>query len=126
MKKSYKAALFSALILPGSGHLLLKRYPLGFIFAGAAAGCIFVLVFRAIAIAQTISDQMLSGEVALDIASISSEISIQSETAGSTAVTIATWVLIFCWLVGTADAFRLGRQRDQAEQSDDQVSPSPK
>ena len=122
MKMSYKAALFSALIFPGSGHLLLKQYPLGFLFAGTAAGCIGALVFRAIAIAQTISDQMLSGEIPLDIARISSEISIQSEAAGSTTMTIATWALIFCWLASTVDAFRLGRQRDQAEQTDVQAS----
>jgi hypothetical protein len=126
MEKSYKAALFSALIFPGSGHFLLRRYPLGFIFAGTATGCICILVFKAIAIARTISDQMLSGQIPLDIASISSEISIQSEAAGSTTVTIATWTLVFCWLVGTADAFRLGRQRDRADQSDGQVSQPPK
>jgi hypothetical protein len=125
MKKSYKAALFSALIFPGSGHILLKQYPLAFLFAGTATVCICALVFRAIAIAQTISDQLLSGEIPLDIARISSEISIQSDTAGSTTVTIATWVLIFCWIGGTADAFRLGRQRDRAEQTDGQSSQSP-
>ena len=121
MKRSYKAALFSALIFPGSGHFLLKQYTLGFLFAGTASGCLCVLVFRAVAIAQTISNQMLSGEIPLDIASISSEISIQSEAAGSTTVTIATWALIFCWFASTADAFRLGRQRDQAEQTDVQT-----
>ena len=122
MKKSYKAALFSALIFPGSGHFLLKQYPLGFLFAGTATGCICVLVYRAIAIAQTISDQILSGEIPLDITRISSEISIQSEAAGSITVTIATWVLIFCWFAGTADAFRLGRQHDRAQQTDGQAS----
>ena len=124
MKKSYKAALFSALIFPGSGHFLLKQYPLGFLFAGTAIGCLSALVFTAIAIAQTISDQILSGEIPLDIVRISSEISIQSEAAGSTTVTIATWALIFCWLAVTADAFRLGRQRDRAEQTDVQASQS--
>ena len=123
MKKSFKAALFSALIFPGSGHILLKQYPLGFLIAGAASACICALIFRAIAIAQTISDQLLSGEIPLDVARITSEISIQSEAAGSTTMTIATWMLIFCWLVGTADAFRLGRQCDQREQTDGQVSP---
>lgn len=125
MKKSYKAALFSALIFPGSGHFLLKQYPLGLFFAGTATGCICVLLFRAIAIAQRISDQMLSGEIPLDIARISSEISTQSAAAGSTTISIATWLLVFCWFAGTADAFRLGRQRDQAEQTDVSNQSSP-
>ena len=125
MKQSYKAALFSALIFPGSGHFLLKQYPLGFLFAATTTGCLGALILRAIAIAQTISEQMLSGEIPLDIASISSEISIQSAAAGSTMVTIATWVLVFCWLASTADAFRLGRQRDRAQQTDAQASQPP-
>jgi hypothetical protein len=46
---------------------------------------------------------------------ISNEISLQSAASGSTTVTIATWLLVVSWLVGTADAFRLGRRRDEAD-----------
>jgi len=118
MKKSYKAALFSALIFPGSGHFLLKHYAPGLLFAGTATACICILLLRAMTIAQTISDQILNGDIPLDIARISTEVSTQSAAAGSTTISIATWLLVFCWFAGTADAFRLGRQRDQAEQND--------
>lgn len=114
MKQSYKAALFSALVYPGSGHLLLKHYPMGLLLVGTATGCLAALVFRAFAIAGTISDKILSGEIPLDILRINNELSTQIAADSGTMVTIATWLLVVCWLAGTADAFRLGRQRDQA------------
>ncbi len=119
MKQSYKAALFSLLLYPGSGHLLLNRYPMGLLIAGTATACLGILVFSAISIAQTISDKILSGELALDSAQIGAEISVQTATDGSAITTIATWLLVFCWLAGTADAFRLGHRLDQANKSVD-------
>lgn len=119
MKQSYKAALFSLLLYPGSGHLLLKRYPMGLLIAGTATACLGILVFSAISIAQTISDKILSGELALDSAQIGAEISVQTATDGSAITTIATWLLVFCWLAGTADAFRLGHRLDQTNKSVD-------
>ena len=115
MKQSYKAALFSALLYPGSGHLLLKHYPMGLLLAGTATGCLGALLLRAFAIAGAISDKILNGDIPLDMVRISNEISLQSAASGSTTVTIATWLLVVCWLVGTADAFRLGRRRDESD-----------
>ena len=113
MKQSYKAALFSALLYPGSGHLMLKHYPMGLFLAGTATGCLVALLFRAYAIAGAISDRILSGDIPLDMVRISKEITLQSAASGSTTVTIATWLLVISWLAGTADAFRLGRRRDE-------------
>lgn len=118
MKQSYKAALFSALVYPGSGHLMLKQYPMGLLLAGTATGCLGVLVFRAVAIAGTISDRILMGDIPLDIVRINEEISMQIAAGGSIMVTIATWLLVICWVAGTADAFRLGRLRDRADTAD--------
>ena len=115
MKHSYKAALFSALIFPGSGHLLLKHYPMGILYAGIASGCLIALVMRAFEIAQTISDKLLSGELPLDAARLSEEISMQSAAAGSTLTTVATWLLVACWIISSADAFRLGRRLERAD-----------
>lgn len=119
MKQSYKAALFSLLLYPGSGHLLLKRYPMGLLITGTATACLGALVFSAISIAQTISDKIINGELALDSAHISAEISMQTAADGSAMTTIATWLLVFCWLAGSADAFRLGHRLDQADKSVD-------
>ena len=125
MKQSYKAALFSALVYPGSGHLVLKQYPMGLFLAGTATACLGALVYRAFAIAGAISDKILMGEIPLDIASINDEISMQMAAGSSTMITIATWLLVFCWLAGTADAFRLGRRQDRADNTDNAPDHTP-
>jgi len=117
MKQSYKAALFSLLVYPGSGHMVLKHYPMGWLLAGTATACLAALLIRAFTIAGTISEQILNGDIPLDIARITHEISVQAAAGGSTSVTIATWLLVVCWLGGTVDALRLGRQRDRVDQA---------
>lgn len=114
MRQSYKAALLAALVFPGSGHLLLKHFPAGILFAGTSLACLVVLVARAMEIAQVISEQILNGEIALDMQHLSAEISAQSAADGSTMASVATWVLVFCWVASCVDAFRLGRRLDRA------------
>jgi hypothetical protein len=114
MQQSTKAALFSALLFPGSGQLLLKRYLSGLLFAATALACLGILVVRAIDIAQAIVDRILSGDLPLDAAYLSAEISAQSAAADSTLANAATWVLVGCWIASSIDAFRLGRRHDRA------------
>jgi len=114
MKLAYKALLYSALIYPGGGHFLLRRYALGTAYAAFATACLGTLLVRAMEIAQGISERILSGEIPLDIGQIRAEISLQAFAGGSTMVSVATWLLVGCWIVAGADAFRLGRQRDLA------------
>ena len=114
MKLAYKAVLYSALIYPGGGHFLLKRHAMGAVYASIATACLCALLVRAIEIAQSISNRILSGEIPFDIGKIRSEISLQALSDGSLTVTIATWLLIACWIVAGADAFRIGRQCDRA------------
>ena len=114
MKLAYKAALYSVLIYPGGGHFLLKRHAMGIVYASIATACLCALLVRAIDIAQSISDRILSGDIPLDLTRIQAEISLQALGDGSLTVTIATWLLVGSWIVAGVDAFRLGRQRDQA------------
>ena len=117
MKLAHKALLYSSLIYPGGGHFLLRRRGTGFLFAGIATVCVCVLMVRAVEVAQLIADQILRGEIPLDIARIRAEISQQLYSGGSAMVSFATWSLIGCWAVAGIDAFRLGRKIDQAIES---------
>ena len=114
MKLAYKALLYSALIYPGSGHFLLKRYAMGALYATIATVCLWVLLARAMEVALSISERIANGEIPLDIAQIRAEISFQALADGSPMISVATWLLVGCWIVASVDAFRLGRQRDRA------------
>jgi len=117
MKLAYKAAIYSALIYPGGGHFLLRRFAPGIAFAGVATACLLVLLFRVMEIAQSIADRILTGEIPYDIGRIHAEISLGALAAGSPEVSIATWLLVACWIIAAIDAFRLGRQRDLGRQA---------
>jgi hypothetical protein len=117
MRKSLKAALFSGLVFPGSGHFVLRKYVRGALLAGISIACLYALVSIAVEIAQEISDQILSGEIPLDAARITHEVTSRSAGDGSRLANLSTYLLVACWLVGIVDSWRVGRLLDKSESS---------
>ena len=115
MRNSIKAALFSALVFPGSGHLVLRKYLRGALLAVVSAVCLYVLTTAVLEIAMQISDEIFSGQIPLDSMRITEEVMIRSAQIDPRAVGISTWLLIACWLVGIADSFREGWLQDKRE-----------
>jgi hypothetical protein len=113
MSKSLKAALFSALLFPGSGHLYLRKYLVGFLLVVVSVVCLYLLISTAIEVAEVVSAEMLNGEIPLDTQSITEEISKQRANTGSQLADISSYLLLFCWLGGIVDSFRLGRLEDR-------------
>jgi len=112
MKKSTKAALLSALVFPGVGHILLKRYISGAAFAITAIMALYVLISNAIDRALQIIDKLQRGEIQPDIAVITELVSKQPAGTEAILIDIATTVLILAWIAGVADAYRVGRLQD--------------
>lgn len=117
-----KAALFSALVFPGSGHLYLKRYVIGFVLVVVSVVALYVLLSTALEVAQVVSAEMLNGEITLDTESISAEITRQRANSGSRFADISSYLLLACWLVGIVDSFRAGRQEDRRDRTRDSKS----
>jgi len=114
MNKSNKAALFSALVFPGAGHFLLKRHISGAVIVCASLGALYLIIANLLERAQEIADKILSGEVSLDIATITELVSQQSASNDSQLLDIAWAVLIIIWLIGIADSYRVGRAQDRS------------
>ena len=93
MKQSLKAALFSAFVLPGSGHFLLKKHVRGALLAGVTILCVWVLLSTALEKAQEISLKIQSGEIPLDITRITDEVTKQTAAGGTQLTDIATYLL---------------------------------
>jgi len=108
MQTSIKGLLLSALVFPGAGHFLLKRYLRGAVFAAAALGALAVSVGEAVTRARAVSDRILSGEVALQTDAIARAIT-QSAGADQGLIRIATYALFVIWLAAAIDAYRIGR-----------------
>ena len=119
MKQSLKAALFSAFVLPGSGHFLLKKHVQGALLSGVTILCAWALMSTALEKAQEISLKIQSGEIPLDITRITDEVTKQTAGGGTQLTDIATYLLGICWLVGIVDSFRVGRLLDKGDSARD-------
>jgi uncharacterized membrane protein YccF (DUF307 family) len=118
MKKSTKAALLSGLILPGTGHLMLKQRTRGIALMAASLIALWVIVRVAWQQAMSIVDRINSGDIALDTGAISDAVSSQGAGTDGLVLNIAWLVLLACWLAGMIDSYRLGVEQDK--QADNQ------
>ena len=113
MKKSNKAALFSALVFPGAGHIFVKKYVSAAILGGASLAALYLIIANMLERAQQIADKIVRGEVSLDVAAITEMLSRQPVGNVSQLLDVAWAVLIISWLIGIADSYRVGRAQDK-------------
>lgn len=110
MKKSTVAALLSALVFPGAGQLLMKRYFRGLILASVAIAALYALAVGVVERAKSITDKLIAGDAPIDAAAISEMVA--GSTAGSETLSlkIATLALTAAWLLAVVDAIFIGRR----------------
>lgn len=102
-----QAALLSALVFPGAGQLLLKRTGLATILIVISVVCLYFLLANVMDIANDISDKIVRGQVALDIMQINHAISSAlAQNCNRSSISVASWGLGICWVVGILDTFR--------------------
>lgn len=99
MRNTIKAALFSLLIFPGSGHFILGKYMRGLVFFLPSLISAYLLVKDAIAQANALAGQLLEGNVPQNLKTSNLE--------------LATWLFTACWLASVADSLYLGRKADR-------------
>lgn len=104
-----KAALLSALVFPGCGHLLLKSYLKAALLAATAIACLYLLLSNIVEVAEGISVKIQTGEIPLEVAPITEAISNQLAGGSTQQINVSTFFLLFCWLVGIVDSYRVGR-----------------
>lgn len=113
MKTSTKAVLLSTLVFPGLGHLVVKSYWRAALLIVAALGAMYFVVAVATDRAMTVVDQIYSGQVPADAATITEMVANSSSGAGDSTASAAMFVLLACWLVGIVDSYRLGKSLDE-------------
>lgn len=115
MKKSTKAALLSALVFPGAGHIYLKRYIPGTVLIGVSCAGIYYLISKAVEQSLQIVDQIQSGALQPDVAAITDLVTQQSSGPQGQLMSIITTIITICWLAGIVDSYRLGRRHDKID-----------
>jgi hypothetical protein len=113
MKMPVKTALLSAFVFPGVGHLLLKKYVSGVALSGTAFVALYFLIAKTVERALQIAEEIQSGQVQLDVATITDLVSKQAPDTEAHLLNIAAAVLFISWLVGIVDSYRIGRAQDK-------------
>ena len=113
MTKSMKAVLWSGLVFPGTGHLFLKHYFRGGALIALSLVSLWVLVAQAAHQASALLDKIQSDGGMLDLNSVSTLVTQASNATDNSWATIASIVLLACWIIGMVDAYRLGKKKDQ-------------
>ncbi|PKG58437.1 hypothetical protein CXF83_20680 [Shewanella sp. Choline-02u-19] len=112
MKTSTKAALLSAFIFPGAGHFYLKQRAVGNLILVTTIASLSYLCWHAYQRAQLISEQIFSGEIPLQLDAIYSAVTQAPVGNEAIWINLATAGFIVTWIIGIADAYRLGRRQD--------------
>ncbi len=108
MTKSTKALLLSALVYPGTGQLLLKRYHAGIAFIIISSFSLYFILNNTYKIASKIIENITIGGNTVDFTNLLSMVS-QSETSQlNNAVTI----LSITWFVSLIHTYFIGRKTD--------------
>ena len=113
MNHSLKAALWSALVLPGLGQITMKRYISGVLFALISITVLSVIVAKVLNIAQTITDQIIQGSVEMDLAGIVGAVTQSTLLGDIQTMNIAFVIYLIIWLLSVLDAYRVGNMHDK-------------
>jgi hypothetical protein len=115
VRYSSKAVLLSGLVFPGVGHLYLRRYLRGVLLAAGAGALSYFIISVAVNSAFDIAGKIQSGDVPLNVESISELVSKDSQS-NENSTDIATMALFALWVIGIVDSYREGRAREKSKE----------
>ncbi len=121
MNNAIKGALWSGLIFPGLGQIVLKHYKRGTVIMLTVLVSLAVVVVKSVQHAIAILEKIeLEGGV-ISITTISNAASKASTTSGNLTLNFALLLIIFCWVIGIVDAYIIGKKKDFDEGSTRQI-----
>jgi TM2 domain-containing membrane protein YozV len=107
MNRAVNAALLSAFVFPGAGHLLLRRPLRACIFALPALAAAIVFFGDVATRVSGVIDKVLAGQVAPDPLAIAAQL--DAHGGGSALANLCGAVLLACWIGSIVDSFIVGR-----------------
>ncbi|MHB1091386.1 hypothetical protein [Thiobacillus sp.] len=113
MSRSTTAVLLSALVLPGVGHLYLKHYSRGVALIAISLACLWILIDQALQQTSILLGRLASEGGAVDPGQLGDLVTQPSNGPGGLALTVASLVLVGCWVIGIADIYRIARNQQK-------------
>lgn len=122
MKLAVKAALYSGLVFPGAGLLVLRQAARAAIFGVPALIALIYMMSEIYAIAQRLANQIVSGELPLRLdviyAAIHNAIFEAKELEGP------LWIFIAAWIISIFSSYAAGNLMDQKAAAEQQANPT--
>jgi hypothetical protein len=112
MKNALKGALFSGLVFPGLGQVILKHYKRGVVIMLTSSASLLIIITKAVQKAFAILEKMELDSGTIDMNMIVNAAKQSSRISGDSIFTLALLLFVFCWILGTVDAYRIGRIKD--------------
>ena len=122
MNNSLKGALWSGLIFPGLGQVVLKHYKRGAIIMLTVLVSLAVMTVKAVESAFAILEKIELQGGAINMSTISNAATQVSTSSGSLTFNFLLLLIIACWIIGVVDAYRIGGKKDFEERSPSQGS----
>ena len=123
MNNAVKGALLSGLVFPGLGQVMLKHYKRGIALMLAVSVGLLVVIVKVTQQAFTILEKIESEGRGVDMRAISKAATQAFNASDSLIYGFVSLWIIFCWIIGVVDAYRMGKKKD-LEQSARQVTNS--
>ena len=117
MNNSLKGAFLSGLVFPGLGQVILKHYKRGAVLITVFSVSLFVFLIKAVQQALAILEKIQSEGGAITMSAISNAATRASTAAESMTLKFLLLVIIFFWVFGIVDAYRIGRKKDIEDRS---------
>jgi hypothetical protein len=117
MNHATKGALLSGTVFPGLGQVVLKHYVRGFALMLAVSASLIVVVKKAVEQALAILEKIQWEGGVIDMTTISNAATQASTSSDSFAFNFLLFLIVSLWLIGTVDAYRIGKKKDREDQS---------
>ena len=117
MKHSVRGALWSGLVFPGLGQIVLKHHKRGAVIIFAVLISLTVIVVKGTQYALAILEKIHSEGGAIRMETILNAATQAPTNSESLTFNLLLLFITVCWTIGVVDAYRIGRKKDIKERS---------
>jgi len=117
MNNSLKGVFLSGFVFPGLGQIILKKYRRGIALMLAVIVSLLAIIVKATQQAMTILEKTDLKDGNMDFNAVSDAANNAVNTSDGLIINLGLIVILLCWIIGTVDAYRIGRKKDLEERS---------
>lgn len=115
MNNSLKGAFYSGLVFPGLGQIILKRYQRGVVLILTVSAGMVVIIIKAVQQAFAILEMIESAGGSVNMNTITDAAAKASTDSDSLIIKLLLLLILFCWIFGIIDAYRIGSIKDRED-----------